>query len=125
MSFHEFHYRWEFKLESSPEQLFEWVRPHRFGVLRRYTRGPVAELRVLAELTASDREGHDHSPGTRLVYEIWVRPRNLLGLIVVPIQIGLVAARNFARTFITYDKLAHSEPDHAVTPANVEFAPGG
>ena len=176
MSFREFHYRWEFNLESSPEQLwplvadtnrfnrdtgvpaveslseppsgkrnlrrrmrlsafgmaveweeqpFEWVRPHRFGVRRRYTRGPVAELRVLAELTPSDREGHPNSPGTRLVYEIWVRPRNLLGLIVVPIQIGLIAARNFARTFKTYDKLAHSEPDHAVTPANVEFAPGG
>src|SRR5947207_3039877 len=176
MSFREFHYRWEFNLESLPEQLwplvadtnrfnrdtgvpaveslseppygkrnlrrrmrlsafgmaveweeqpFEWVRPHRFGVRRRYTRGPVAELRVLAELTPSDREGHPNSPGTRLVYEIWVRPRNLLGLIVVPIQIGLIAARNFARTFKTYDKLAHSEPDHAVTPANVEFAPGG
>ncbi len=176
MAFHEFHYRWEFKLESSPEQLwplvadtnrfnrdtgvpaveslseppsgkrnlrrrmrlsafgmaveweeqpFEWVRPHRFGVLRRYTRGPVAELRVLAELTPSVRESHDHSPGTRLVYEIWVRPRNLLGLIVVPIQIGLIAARNFARTFTTYDKLVRSEPDHAIAPANIEFASGG
>src|SRR5438132_13428875 len=93
----EFHYRWQFDLESSPEQLwplladtnrfnrdtgvpsvetvgqgkgfarrlrlstfgipieweeqpFEWVRPQRFGVVRRYTKGPIAELRVLAQL---------------------------------------------------------------------------
>src|SRR6266581_4090930 len=97
----EFHYRWEYDLESSPEQLwplvadtnrfnrdtgvpavesviseskglknarrrlrlstfgipieweeqpFEWVRPRRFGVVRRYSKGPVAELRVIAEL---------------------------------------------------------------------------
>src|SRR2546425_10163413 len=88
----EFHYRWKFNLESSPEQLwpliadtnrfnrdtgvppvetvsgkgknarrrlrlsafgipveweeqpFEGVRPRGFGVLRRYTKGPIAEL---------------------------------------------------------------------------------
>src|SRR6185295_18880907 len=102
MSFREFHYRWEFDLESSPEQLwplvadtnrfnrdtgvpvvktlsnpgaglknarrrlrlsafgipveweeqpFEWVRPQRFGVVRRYSKGPIEELRVLAQLT--------------------------------------------------------------------------
>ena len=33
------------------EQPFEWVRPHRFGVVRRYGKGPMSELRVLVELT--------------------------------------------------------------------------
>ena len=98
----EFHYRWEFDLESSPEQLwplvadtnrfnrdtgvpavqmvesegkglknarrrlrlsafgipveweeqpFEWIRPSRFGVVRRYSKGPIAELRVVVDLT--------------------------------------------------------------------------
>src|ERR1700694_5106845 len=96
----EFHYRWEFDLESSPEQLwplvadtnrfnrdtgvpavqsvksgslknerrrlrlsafgipveweeqpFEWTRPSRFGVVRRYNKGPIAELRVVVDLT--------------------------------------------------------------------------
>jgi len=102
MTFREFHYRWEFNLESTPYQLwplvadtnrfnrdtgvpavesviseskglknarrrlrlstfgipieweeqpFEWVRPRRFGVVRRYSKGPVAELRVRAELS--------------------------------------------------------------------------
>src|SRR6185295_5345860 len=100
----EFHYRWEFDLQSTPEQLwplvadtnrfnrdtgvpavtavaeatkntrrrlrlssfgipieweeqpFEWIRPVRFGVVRNYTKGPIAELRVLAELTSKSEE---------------------------------------------------------------------
>src|SRR4030095_9093725 len=97
MPYREFHYRWEFNFESSPEKLwplvadtnrfnrdtgvpsvksvaepsengrrvrltslgipieweeqpFEWVRPQRFGVVRRYSKGPMEELRVRAEL---------------------------------------------------------------------------
>ena len=112
MPFREFHYRWEYDLESSPEQLwplvadtnrfnrdagvpavepviseskglknarrrlrlstfgipieweeqpFEWVRPRRFGVVRRYSKGPVAELRVLAELTPREEIRHDRA----------------------------------------------------------------
>ena len=99
MSYQEFHYRWEFDLQSSPEELwpfvantnrfnrdtgvppveavgegytgvnarrrlrlhvlglipveweeqpFEWIRPFRFGVVRRYRTGPMAEMRVQA-----------------------------------------------------------------------------
>src|SRR6266851_2215479 len=128
----EFHYRWEFNLESSPEQLwllvadtnrfnrdtgvpvveslttnseglknarrrlrlsalgipveweeqpFEWVRPSRFGVVRRYAKGPIAELRVLAELTptekrrgASVERADEQSTGTKLTYQIWAKP---------------------------------------------------
>src|SRR5229473_3150085 len=95
----EFHYRWEFNLESSPtnseglknarrrlrlsalgipveweEQPFEWVRPSRFGVVRRYTKGPIAELRVRVELTPTRPEHVSPDPfqteGTRLVYEL-------------------------------------------------------
>src|SRR6266699_6824438 len=113
MPFREFHYRWEYDLESSPEQLwplvadtnrfnrdtgvpavepviseskglknarrrlrlstfgipieweeqpFEWVRPRRFGVVRRYTKGPVAELHVRAELTPLEAVGNHSSP---------------------------------------------------------------
>lgn len=176
----EFHYRWEFDLESSPEQLwplvadtnrfnrdtgvpqveavpakgqrmanarrrlrlfflgmaveweeqpFEWTRPHRFGVLRRYTKGPITELRMLAELTLPKRESGDETAsdekGTKLVYQVWARPRNIMGSMVIPIQIGVVSARNFARTFREYDDLAK----HGRTVANfspeVEFVPGG
>src|ERR1041385_2274408 len=107
MPMREFHYHWQFDLQSSPEQLwplvadtnrfnrdtgvpefeagreakgfthrlrlspfgipvewdeqpFEWVRPQRFGVVRRYTKGPVAELRVLAELTPRAKPTSHH-----------------------------------------------------------------
>src|SRR6266496_5927341 len=161
MPFREFHYRWEFDLKSSPEQLwplvadtnrfnrdtgvpsvemvnlqagrnarrllrlsafgipieweeqpFEWVRPRRFGVVRRYSKGPVAELRVLAELSPLEAVGNDsssqkkQSSGTKLVYEVWARPKNIIGLIAIPIQIGVISARNFTRAFREYDELA-------------------
>src|SRR3954468_11036135 len=69
------------------EQPFEWIRPYRFGVVRRYSKGPVAELRVRVELQprTADRE----SVGTRLIYEIWAKPRNVIGLAAIPIQIGV------------------------------------
>src|SRR5262245_32940393 len=148
----EFHYRWEFDLDSSPEQLwpmvadtnrfnrdtgvpsvepasgsgkvlgnarrrlrlsilgmsveweeqpFEWVRPSRFGVVRRYSKGPIAELRVRADLTPRpEAEGG----GTKLVYEIWAIANGLPGRLVIPIQIGIISRRNFARTFREYDQ---------------------
>ena len=33
------------------EQPFEWIKPFRFGIERVYAKGPLARLRVLAELT--------------------------------------------------------------------------
>lgn len=182
MPFREFYYRWEFDLESSPEQLwplvadtnrfnrdtglpaveaakgesqpaknarrrlrlttfgipveweeqpFEWTRPSRFGVVRRYSRGPMAELRVLAELTPRPKPQTDElvdphqSPGTRLVYEIWARPKNVIGLIAIPVQLGILSARNFARTFRAYDQLAKNGLAVANVSENVEFVPGG
>jgi class 3 adenylate cyclase len=179
---HEFHYRWEFDLESSPEQLwplvadtnrfnrdtgvpsvemvvnegkvlknarrrlrlstfgipieweeqpFEWVRPRRFGVVRRYSKGPVAELRVVAELIPRELRGGDQptqssgSSGTKLVYEVWARPQNLIGLIAIPIQIGVISARNFSRTFREYDELARQGRTGISVSSDVEFVPGG
>src|SRR2546430_145662 len=142
----DFHYRWEFDLKSSPEQIwplvadtnrfnrdthvpavetlstaaglknhrrrlrlssfgipieweeqpFEWVRPKVFGVVRRYSRGPISELRVRVELTPID-DTPDESPSTerkrtKLVYEVWAVPGNLLGRLAIPIQIGLISA---------------------------------
>ncbi|HEU4595785.1 MAG TPA: adenylate/guanylate cyclase domain-containing protein [Pyrinomonadaceae bacterium] len=82
------------------EEPFEWVRPHRFGVVRRYRGGPVAEMRVAAEL--HEREGG----GTRLVYEVWATPRGALGRAAIPLQIGRISARRFADTFRRYDEQA-------------------
>ena len=182
MAMREFHYRWEYELESSPQQLwplisdtnrfnrdtgvpeiatvaaagkslrnarrrlrlsafgipveweeqpFEWVRPHRFGVRRRYTSGPIAQLRVTAELIprAPEPEAAVDAPagrtGTKLVYEVWAKPKNVFGLIAIPIQIGLISGRNFARTFREYDELAKHGHTVANLSPEVEFVPGG
>ncbi|HEV3471485.1 MAG TPA: DUF5939 domain-containing protein [Pyrinomonadaceae bacterium] len=82
------------------EEPFEWVRPRRFGVVRRYRTGPVAEMRVAVEL--GEREGG----GTRLVYEVWATPRGALGRAAIPIQLGRISARKFAETFRRYDEIA-------------------
>ncbi|MFS8086972.1 MAG: DUF5939 domain-containing protein, partial [Acidobacteriota bacterium] len=181
----EFHYRWEFNLGSSPEQLwplvadtnrfnrdtgvpavealsnpgaglrnarrrlrlsafgipveweeqpFEWVRPVRFGVVRRYLKGPIEELRVLAELipqekpdsaSSDEKAGGIQSTGTKLVYQVWAKPKNVLGLLAIPIQIGLLSARNFARTFREYDKRAKQGRFAENLSAKAELVPGG
>lgn len=90
------------------EEPFEWVRPFRFGVARRYRSGPVAEMRVTAEL--SEREGG----GTHLVYDLRIRPRGALGRAVIPLQIGRVSARRFAEVFRRYDQLALDEQTQAL-----------
>jgi class 3 adenylate cyclase len=177
----EFHYRWEFDLESSPEQLwplvadtnrfnrdtgvpavqmvqseakglknarrrlrlsafgipveweeqpFEWTRPSRFGVVRRYSKGPLAELRVTVDLTPrrmlNELPVDAHQPtGTKLVYEVWAKPRNIIGLFVIPIQIGILSARSFARTLREYDRLAKHGRTAANLSSKAEFVSGG
>ncbi len=169
MKYPEFHYRWEYHLNSSPEALwpfvsdtnrfnrdtgvpsverrvgtdrlanarrrlrlfrlgvpveweeepFEWVRPYRFGVVRRYSAGPVGEMRTLTLL--NPRPGG----GTDAVYEVWARPRNPLGLIAIPAQIGILSAGSFASAFQKYDKLASQPLTSVVYSARANFASGG
>lgn len=171
MSFKEFHYRWEYELQSSPEDLwpliadtnrfnrdtglpvvqsqqtegterlrnarkrlrlsklgfsveweeqpFEWVRPFRFGVERRYLKGPVAEMRVLADLQPRP-EG-----GTNLTYDVWARPANALGRTAIPLQIGFLAARSFSAAIHRYDKFAAKETPPLYQQTRAEFSQGG
>src|SRR6266404_1363150 len=177
----EFHYRWEFDLDSSPEQLwplvadtnrfnrdtgvpsvqmvesegkglknarrrlrlsafgipveweeqpFEWTRPSRFGVVRRYSKGPIADLRVVVDLTPR-RQQNDlpldahQTAGTKLIYQVWAKPRNVIGLLAIPIQIGILSARSFARTLRDYDALAKGGHTAANLAPRAEFVPGG
>jgi class 3 adenylate cyclase len=101
------------------EKPFEWVRPYRFGVHRRYSAGPVASTRVLVELEPLP------SGGTRLVYHSWIRPKNLLGVTTVPLLMRFSYRRAFDTAFRRYDELAMTA-DHALEqPAGVHFVPGG
>ena len=161
----EFHYRWEYNLQSSPEELwplvadtnrfnadagvpaievqgskgnarrlrlfnlgiaveweeqpFEWIRPYKFGVVRRYTKGPVREMRVQAELKARS-EG-----GTKLIYQVWAEPRNPLGTLAILIQIGILSKRGFSEIFRRYDKEIKSGKPALHQTSKANFAQGG
>ena len=82
------------------EQPFEWVKPVRFGVERVYSKGPLGRLKMRAELTPKP-EG-----GTHLRYEIWATPRNLSGVVVIPMQVNLKVARRFRNSIKKYDDVA-------------------
>jgi class 3 adenylate cyclase len=169
MSYREMHYRWQFDLRSTPEQLwplvsdtnrfnrdtgvpsvtladgetastpgrkrlrlsklgvsveweeqpFEWVRPHRFAVTRTYVKGPVSEMRVRAHLEAKD------SGGTRLVYEVWARPRSAIGRTAIRVQIGIISRRRFASAIHAYDQMASNGERPLYTKTNAVFTQGG
>lgn len=84
------------------EQPFEWVKPVRFGIERIYSKGPMARLRVRAELNEKP------DGGTDLTYELWATPRNLVGAIAIPSQIKLVVEPRFRAAIRQYDKSAHT-----------------
>jgi adenylate cyclase len=97
------------------EQPFEWVKPSRFGVERAYSRGPMARMKALAELTAKE------NGGTHLTYDVWATPRNLLGEVFIPLQIKLVTSPKLRAAFQKYDHLALAQA--AVQPPLSESAP--
>ncbi|HLM24712.1 MAG TPA: adenylate/guanylate cyclase domain-containing protein [Pyrinomonadaceae bacterium] len=82
------------------EQPFEWVKPFRFGIERVYNKGPIARLRVLAQLTPKP------DGGTHLIYEMWSTPRNFPGAVAIPVQLNLVVARRFRDSIKKYDDSA-------------------
>jgi class 3 adenylate cyclase len=90
------------------EEPFEWVWPRRFGVVRHYTQGPLTEMRVLVDLDPGERGG------TRVGYQVWVRPRHLLGRLAVPVEIGLRCKHAFAAAVRRFDELAAAPPARAV-----------
>ena len=101
------------------EEPFEWVRPFRFGVVRRYLRGPVAEMEVKVELTPRA------NGGTSLAYDVRAEPRNVLGLAAIPIEIGRRSRARFAATFARYDRLARAAGPAATEDGRAQLAPGG
>jgi class 3 adenylate cyclase len=85
------------------EQPFEWIKPTRFGVARSYSKGPITEMRALAELTPRV------AGGTKLSYDVRMKPRSLVGSLLVSSQMKLSSGRRFAAAFRKYDELARSE----------------
>src|SRR5688500_11649925 len=85
------------------EQPCEWLRPSRFGVVRKYSKGPMVELRALAEL----RPRNDG--GTNLSYSVNITPRSMFAALIVWLQINLVSKKRFERAFRKYDEVARTK----------------
>lgn len=99
------------------EEPFQWIYGREFGVIRRYVKGPVKEMRVKVTLTPTA------AGGTSLRYEVWATPKNLLGQLAIPIQIGQISYRTFDKTFRLYDRLTVKHQPVTTWPAFVQLAP--
>ncbi|MCP9495600.1 MAG: adenylate/guanylate cyclase domain-containing protein [Pyrinomonadaceae bacterium MAG19_C2-C3] len=170
MPYREFHYRWEWQLQNTPEALwslvadtnrfdrdaklpavtigndektpsvnarrrlhytqlgmkvewdeepFEWIRPFRYSVVRNYLSGPVSDMRLVTEMFPLP-EG-----GTRLVQDIWARPKSPLGVIAIPLEVGVITARRFADVYRRYDELASRGQTPAEQPNPTQFPDSG
>ncbi len=102
------------------EEPFDWVRPFRYAVLRNIKNGPLEHMRFVVELFPRD------GGGTTLVHQTWMRPRNTLGVIAVPLPMNTVARKRLDRVYRMYDDLAHQQRTHLdLPPLQIHFAPGG
>src|SRR5262245_22800114 len=82
------------------EEPFEWTFPYSFGIVRRYSKGPLDEMRVQANFDAKP-EG-----GTHIHYQTWITTSNLLAQLGIPFAIGVIAKNRFEKAFRLYDRIA-------------------
>ncbi|HXF85265.1 MAG TPA: DUF5939 domain-containing protein [Anaerolineales bacterium] len=82
------------------EEPFEWVFPYSFGIVRRYSKGPLDEMRVRVHLEPL-AEG-----GTRLTYRTTILSSHPLAPFAIPLVIGIVAKNRFESAFRLYDRIA-------------------
>lgn len=113
----------QFALPGAPiqweEEPFEWIYPHRWSVMRRYSRGPMLAMQVMVEIQAAP------AGGSHLLYHVWATPSGLPGRVCIPVYIGMIAARRVAALVERYDMLAAQHtPPHTI-PGDVRFASEG
>jgi class 3 adenylate cyclase len=104
------------------ESPFEWVRPVRYGVQRRFAPSllnPLKELRFTVDL--APRAGG----GTHLDYRTWATPSSPLGLLAIPVQIGVLTRRAMDRAIRRYDAAAARGGTRLDLGVAAELAPGG
>src|SRR5215203_2536070 len=83
------------------EEPFEWTYPYSFGIVRKYSKGPLDEMRVQANFDPLP-EG-----GTHITYQTWIVTSNLLAQIGMPFAIGVIAKSRFEKAFRRYDRIAN------------------
>jgi class 3 adenylate cyclase len=82
------------------EEPFEWTYPYSFGVVRRYSKGPLDEMRVRVNLEPLAQGG------TRLIYHTSILSSHVLAPVMFPLAIGVIAKNRFEKAFRLYDRLA-------------------
>ena len=101
------------------QQAFEWTYPRTFTVTRKFTKGLMSRLRIVADLEPRP------NGGTHLTYRIWVTPPNILGLIGIPIQIGFIYHQTFKNSFLKYDRMVKNRETIVSTFGKPRLSPGG
>src|SRR5689334_782125 len=76
-------------------------------------------MTVLTELTPLE------NGGTKLVTDVYARPRNLFGLVAIPGQVGVLNNVLNKMAYQRYDRLAVSGQTAIDIPGAAEFVPGG
>src|SRR5512147_1266015 len=82
------------------EEPFEWTYPYSFGIVRRYSRGPIDEMRVQVNFDALP------DGGTHVWYQTWMTTGNYLVQLGIPFAIGFVAKNRFEKVIRLYDRVA-------------------
>lgn len=82
------------------EEPFEWTYPYAFGVVRRYEKGPLEEMRVRVNLEPLE------NGGTRLTYQTTILSSHVLAPLLFPLAVGVIARNRFEKAFRLYDRLA-------------------
>jgi class 3 adenylate cyclase len=85
------------------EEPFEWTYPYSFGIVRRYSQGPIDEMQVKVDFEPLP------AGGARVTYQSWFRVSNLLVQLGTPFAIGVAAKYLFERTFRKYDQIASDD----------------
>lgn len=102
------------------ERPFEWIINRSFGVERLFQRGPFSRILARCELTPRQ------PAGTRLTYQVWFTPANLLGQLAL--KLGGASwqfQRPFDRVFREYDRLAQAGMRDTGSKRYSRFSPGG
>ena len=82
------------------EEPFEWTYPYSYGVARRYSKGPLDEMRAQVNFDPLP-EG-----GTRITYRTTIQSSHILAPLGIPFAIGVIAKNRFEKAFRLYDRLA-------------------
>ncbi|MBK9006928.1 MAG: hypothetical protein IPM31_08020 [Anaerolineae bacterium] len=101
------------------EEPFEWTYPYSFGITRRYSKGPLDEMRTNANFTPLP-EG-----GTRITYSSTFITGNILAQLGIPFGIGVIAKNRFERAFRKYDAIISRGESLTEMPRQRALSSGG